>query len=274
MESKKYNFKVIKSGEITEIYAYENCRIKNIFNEDDEINKQALKNKYLMKSKTGEVDRQLSSGQEEIEIDGEVYKRLLVNVYRTRRDLKRLINANIGQHAYKEKFLTLTFDRDVTRDEALDEFKKFNKRMRYYYGDYEYIGVIELTEKMRIHFHIIMFGLDFIRKKEVQATWRNGWVKINAVDDYYDLANYIVKYIEKTLTEENFIDKHKKFYFNSKKLLKPVEVLYEDQEVEQLQEFLEETSYMISEYEYDSEHVGYVKYYKFKKIKVRGENDF
>ncbi|MEG0408805.1 MAG: hypothetical protein RR623_08035, partial [Bacilli bacterium] len=96
----RYTFKVIKSGNITEIYAYETDQYKNlkvleIENEED--TKKA--EQEVIKSK---VKIELSNMQQV----NEDYVRRAENIKQIKKKLKRLVNANVGQYKCSDKFLT------------------------------------------------------------------------------------------------------------------------------------------------------------------------
>lgn len=263
-----YRFRVIKSGGVTEIYAYSADREKIIKSEEQIEEETIAKLKAKMNPKTGEI-KEPKKLKVEVEAEKEKaknYKRLPASVQRTRSNIRRLIDANVAQYDEMEKFLTLTFDRDVSREEAMTEFKQFVQRLKYYYGSkFKYIGVIELQKSGRIHFHVILFGLPYIRQKELDKIWDNGRVDIRAVTDYKDLSGYVVKYIQKTLSSSNFIPKHKKFYICSRGLIKPEELLIEDEY--ELVEMLEDAGRQVCSVEFHSEFVGDVRYSKFQQTK-------
>lgn len=212
IEIEEYGYKIIQSGNIIEIYKYENKRYK-IHKPDN------LKDKEIsIKQDTKNND---NCDQE--------YNRKLQTIYNTRRKLKRTINANVGQYKpYKDKFITLTFKEFLTREEVIQCFKLFNKRLRHHYPNYnyQYIAVIEKGTKStkRLHMHCLFFGLPYIDIKIFQKIWQYGNVNMKALQNYGDVANYILKYIEKTLRDTTYIPKGKKFYITSMGLLKAQEI--------------------------------------------------
>lgn len=146
--------------------------------------------------------------------------------------MRRIINANHGQYpGCSTKFLTLTFREHITEvEQANHEFKKFIKRLNYKFFDsgnsnLRYLAVPEYTKKGRIHFHVVLFNLPFIRWKMIEDTWKNGFIKINRCEDVTNLGAYVSKYITK---ESNQRLKGKKRYFCSRNLFKPVELINEE----------------------------------------------
>lgn len=273
MMDKKYKYKVIVAGTITEIYAYGDEQIKKIKSKEQMEYEDVEKQKKKVNPITGEIRHDIFAKEIKIESDL-AYSRKKENIQKTKVNLRRLIDANIGMYEEMEKFLTLTFDEDVTREYALDELKKFMKRLRYLHNkkEFKYIAVIELTKKGRIHFHLILFNLPYIKKKEISEIWRHGYVQINSIYRYYDLATYVVKYIKKTLTTENFIPKYKKFFLTSKNMYKPKEYYLEDDD--DIEEVLEDAGRKMCEFEFESEFVGEVYYSKFQQYREVDETMF
>ncbi|WP_253643548.1 hypothetical protein [[Clostridium] innocuum] len=106
------------------------------------------------------------------------------------------------------------------------KFKAFNRRLKKIYCDYKYIAVIERGSKgtERLHIHCLFFGLPYIPYETISEIWRYGHVDIRAIDEHGDVAGYILKYVEKTLTDDSYIPKGKKFYFTSQGLKQPKEL--------------------------------------------------
>lgn len=204
---KPYIVKCVKSGKILETYVYESPQFKKIGKDKANI-KTGIK-----KSKKKCTD--------------ENYKREDKSVYKTKRMLKRLINANIGMYPETDKFITLTFKDFKSREQVLTDFRNFIRRLSDRYKGYKYIAVIERGTKStkRLHLHCLFFGLPYVPREEFQAIWSYGGVDMRAIEDYNDVANYIMKYVKKTLEDGSFIPKGKKFYTHSKGMYEP-EVYY------------------------------------------------
>lgn len=218
-----YTYKVVLNGKVIEIYEYTAEKQKILKNESVE--------------KPVEEKQESIAKKKQVEETKE-YHRKLRTVYRTKQSLKRLINSNIGQYAEKDKFITLTFEKYLERDEVIKCFKLFNKRLRYKYPniDYQYIAVIERGTQgtKRLHLHTLFFGLPYIPSSEFADIWIYGVIDIKAIDEYNEIANYVLKYIEKTLTDDNYIPKGKRFYITSKGLKKPSVVYLDDVGLQQL----------------------------------------
>lgn len=253
-EYKGYNFKIIKSGDITEIYAYA-----------DELVKKFGKN--VEKPFTEEeVKKDIVDLKKEEKEEKEYYRRKS-DIAETRKKLKRLIYANVGQYEEQDKFITLTFAEYPTREKVVKEFREFKRRFQYKYGKlFEYIAVIErgTSGTERLHIHMIVFGLPYIEHKELEKIWKNGYVYINAIYLMNDVAEYMTKYLDKTL-EDGYIPKGARFYFPSKNLKKPqVEYLSDNEMYDYVNQV--DVGNVIYNFSFDSKYVGICNYTKYKKM--------
>ena len=82
----------------------------------------------------------------------------------------------------------------------------------------------------------------------------------------------MIKYVEKTLIDDNYIGKGKKFYFTSQNLNKPVESFCTLAEAVKLINNYEEIypdKVSICDFEFDSVHVGKCRYIKINNPKAR-----
>lgn len=139
-------------------------------------------------------------------------------------EIARLIDCNFDAST---KFLTLTFRDNLTDIKAANaEFSKFLKRLNYRIykskaSRLRYLAVWERQRRGAIHYHVVLFGFPYMPKRELQAVWGHGFVKVNriAVDQRMNVGRYISKYFSKDV-EDGY--KLKKF-FTSHNLEKPVE---------------------------------------------------
>lgn len=147
---------------------------------------------------------------------------------RARKDVRRTVNANIGQYGdeFRAKFVTLTFKEHITElSQANYEFMKFIKRLNYeMYGtkkaNIKYTAVPEFTKAGRVHYHVIFYNLPYIKADKVADIWGNGYIKINAIENVDNVGAYVSKY----MTKDNDAIVGQKSYFNSRGLLKPKEI--------------------------------------------------
>lgn len=242
----KHTCKVVKSGAITEIYVYDKPQFKTI-------KQSKIKN-----------DKKAKKKENKIKINEE-YTRQERTINRTKRDLKRLIYANIGQYKETDKFITLTFKDEPTRDEVFAKFKQFNRRLKNKYNyDYQYVAVIERGTKntKRLHLHCLFFGLPYIAQRELQDIWQYGIVDVRKISDFYDIAKYVVKYISKTLGDSTYIPKGKKAYTTSHGLKKPIEEYKNDEEV--INDLKDKEFKILYTSRYNNEYQGDYSYYKIQ----------
>lgn len=193
-----YNKKIVISGKQIEVYEYENEVIYGY--------------KDVKKTSRG---RSVVASDENKEINRDKV------LQRARRDLRRIINSNCEEYS---KFVTLTFADNVDDlDYCNNEFKKFIKRLNYYYKiKLKYSTVIEFQKRGALHYHCIFYNLT--QKLDLNVfskIWGNGFVKVNKIDNIDNVGAYICKYMTKTDDDRLF---GRKMYFNSRGLKKPTEI--------------------------------------------------
>ena len=243
---KTYYKKAIVSGHVIEIYQYE----KPVYS-DYELNK--IRQHEGRRQETSEDNKQKN-------------REKCSN--RAARTVRRLVNSNI---AINSKFLTLTFADHVTDlKKANYEFKKFKQRFEYYLGvRIKYLCVPEFTKKGRIHYHVVLFNLPFVKNKTLQSIWSNGFIKINKIDNCDNVGAYVSKYMTKA--NEQMIEE--KSYFTSRNLEKPLEIVNE-KEIEILADSLSPTDvvYLNS---FVNDYLGLVNYTQYnikEQVKLNNIN--
>ena len=243
---KTYYKKAIVSGHVIEIYQYE----KPVYS-DYELNKI----------------RQHEGRRQEASEDNKQKNREKCS-NRAARTVRRLVNSNI---AINSKFLTLTFADHVTDlKKANYEFKKFKQKFEYYLGvRIKYLCVPEFTKKGRIHYHVVLFNLPFVKNKTLQSIWSNGFIKINKIDNCDNVGAYVSKYMTKD--NEQMIEE--KSYFTSRNLEKPLEIVNE-KEIEILADSLSPTDvvYLNS---FVNDYLGLVNYTQYnikEQVKLNNIN--
>ena len=252
--------KIIQSGDIIEIYEYSEGYLKGYKLSENEIN-----NRSCSENNQDDTDSRERS------------------LKRAKANLRRLINANVGQYGkeFTAKFLTLTF-RDNVQDikQANYEFTKFIQRLNYLVfgtkkANLKYTCVVEFQKRGAIHYHVILYNMPFTKHKIIEEIWSNGFIKINKIDDIDNVGAYVAEYLgqaEKGQGHDVEDDrlKGKKSYFSSKGLFKPVEIT-DKKIVEQVASALplENLTYSAT---YENEHVGTITYKQYnlksKNIKV------
>ena len=200
-ESSHMFSKIVQSGEVVEAYIYSNS-IK------------------VGHKREHEVGRRKKS-----DLDDEGLEKRSDSMYRSRREVRRLIWSNQGKYT---KFITLTYkETELDVDRVGKHIKSFVKAMRRKGYDMKYLGVLEHQtargekegNEGSWHIHMVLFIEEFIPKEVIEKCWPHGFVDINAIDDVRNLGAYVCKYI----TKENNAEFGKHVYFVSRGLKRPEE---------------------------------------------------
>lgn len=229
--------KVIISGNVIEVYQYEKLITYNGTYKDIE--------KKEIEKGDREEEKNIYSGK------------------RARENIRRLALANFS-NTQNAKFLTLTFAYDCKNiDFTNKEFNKFIKRLRYRFGDFKYIAVIEFQDKNRegvIHYHILN-NLQYVPYDDLLEIWGHGWIWVNRINHVDNIGAYLVKYMgKKELGGRDRRLKGKKAYFTSRNLKKPV-ILHGQKAFEILKTL--ENKKVVFTNSYESEYLGRIIYKEF-----------
>jgi hypothetical protein len=122
----------------------------------------------------------------------------------SRRRLLHLMN-RMDTRGIRTSFLTLTFaSAKTTAKAAKAALKRFTERVKYKYGaSVSWIWRLEFQERGAPHFHLITFGLPFIKQAQLQTIWTQctkeelSIVHIQRVKNSKHLISYVAKYIAK-----------------------------------------------------------------------------
>lgn len=186
---------------------------------------------------------------------------------RARQEVRRIVNANVGAYGehFTAKFLTLTFGDNVTDlDQAHYEFKKFIQRMNYLIfgaksGNLRYTAVVQFQERGAVHYHVIIYNIPFVKWKEIESTWRNGYVWINKIDDVDNVGAYVCRYMTKEVDDERL--RGRKCYFNSRGLFKPV-IIEDERKAEMIKRSLPKEKRTVS-VTYENDYTGNTVYEQY-----------
>ena len=251
--------KIVQSGDIIEIYDYSKGYLK------------------------GYENTRTDSGRKKGVVSDDYDKHRKQVLQRAKRDLRRLINANVGQYGkeFTAKFLTLTFKENVQDiKQANYEFKKFIKRLNYkLYGtkkaNLKYTTVIEFQKRGAIHYHTILYNMPYLKADEIANIWENGFIKINKIDEVDNVGAYVGEYLGQAekgqgKSAEDDRLRGQKTHFSSRGLFKPVEIT-DKKIVEQVTAALlnEKATYSAT---FENEHLGNITYkqYNLKKLISKG----
>lgn len=186
---------------------------------------------------------------------------------RARQDIRRIVNANVGAYGddFTAKFLTLTFADNVTDiEKANTEFKRFVKRMNYHLfgtkkGNLRYTVVPEFQDRGSVHYHVIIYNIPYTKSEYIEKIWKNGFIKINKIDNVNNVGAYICKYLTKANDDDRL--KGKKCYFNSRGLYKPIEIT-DEKKAEKIKGSLPEEK-KVYDREYENEYTGKTVYKQY-----------
>ncbi len=215
MGKEYYNTKVIETVDFIEMWLYIDDGI--MYNHGDKNNQDELDNfDYSSKENISKQDSKASTHYEKL-------KRLQRYYENMRWEISRLIDCNFDD---KTKFMTLTFKENIQDiDFSNNEFTNFIRRLNYkLYGVkkamLKYIAVWEKQKRGAIHYHIIFFDFPFVKAKQLEKIWGNGYIKINKidVDSKENRGRYLSKYFSKDVDEKDY---KKKSFFKSQNLKKP-----------------------------------------------------
>lgn len=256
----RVNYKVIKSGNVVELIHYSEGYLKGF----SKTKSSGSKNRDHQKE--GEEKENKEILEKEKESEESIRTR---SSKRAAKKLIRIINANANQYGKNltSKFLTLTFGEDVKDLEVANkEFTGFVRRLNYsIYKErknrLKYTAVWELTEKGRIHYHVIFYNMPFIKIDKIVKIWKNGIAYINAIDKVDNIGLYIAKYMSKP--DERYLQekfKDKKRYFSSTGLKEFIEITDPDLVMQAIIEIFARDENPKYEYEFDSENLGLITY--------------
>lgn len=233
-----YNKKLIKSGDVYEVYDYERA------------------------VHFGETRSPLGRGKQANEEGKKENRKKTLNKAKTM--IRRLINANVNAWGETPKFLTLTFADNVQDvKQANYEFKKFRQRLEYMLKfSLKYVVVVEFQKRGAVHYHAVFFNLPYIDNELIAQVWKQGFIKINRIEDVDNIGAYVTKYMTKDDYEESKSDRlvGQKSYFTARNLKKPVEVV-DKKEIERIESTLKDKK--VYESEIQNDYVGLINYKQY-----------
>ncbi len=233
-----YNQKLIKSGDVFEVFEYE---------------------KYI---KCGESHNVQGRRCEASESDQKEHRKKTLSKAKT--TIRRLINANVNAWGEKPKFLTLTFADNVQDIKTANyEFKKFRQRIEYKLKiKLKYVVVVEFQKRGAIHYHAIFFNLPYIAAELLASIWANGFIRVNRIDEVDNVGAYVTKYMTKQEYSEEKTDRLKgqKSYFTSRGLKQP-EIIYDEKEIEQVRTAL--SRHQVYNSLFENDYLGMIKYTQY-----------
>lgn len=181
---------------------------------------------------------------------------------RAKKTLRRRINANAND---LNKFVTLTFkENEKDLDYCNYEFKKFIERLKYWCEKkdiiFKYVVVVEFQKRGAVHYHMLC-NLPYIRFKELHEIWGNGFVKINRIDRVDNVGAYVVKYMEKDMSDKRL--EGRRSFFSSRNLRKPLEITKKEEVQTLASSPLLKDKKPVYQTEFDNEYLGSVTYKQY-----------
>jgi len=257
-----YRQKLIRSGDLIEVYNYEQAiRINH-------------KRKRRQNKKRPKVPEVKESEEEKENKEHNRFKRNEFSFRRTRANIVRLVNSNPDLKV----FITLTFDDKKSSDGSFTDitkcnliFSNFIKRLKRQYpdllylavpefqGDYYFRSKIKKEHGGNIHYHVLS-NLSYIDSKKLEKIWSYGFIKINNIRHVSRVGLYVAKYIAKELFDGRLAGKKK--VFCSRQLIKP-EVLIGAKAREYFNSLKSPPELLLDKH-YHSDYVGEVRYRLFK----------
>lgn len=125
---------------------------------------------------------------------------LLSEVRKSLGRLRDLLNTNIID-VKSCKWVTLTYEENMTDAKKLyEDFKNFNKRMRYYLKDnpYEYIVAMEPQGRGAWHAHMVMIfegNAPYIANDIMSKIWGHGFTTTKKLEDVDNVGAYLTAYL-------------------------------------------------------------------------------
>lgn len=239
-----YDSKVIYSGDIVEIYMYNNGVFKGL----------NTNNKNGRNGNGNITDEERAKNRE-------------MTLSRARKEFMRTVNANVGRYGdIRPKFVSFTFDDNVEDlKEANVIWGKFIKRLNYYvYGkkcsQLQYGGVPQFQERGAVHYHVIFFNLPYVNNKELARIWGQGFIKINAIDNVNNVGAYVCRYMNRDFDDDRL--KGKKCYFFSRGVKRPKEIYLDYDDLDKLKKSLPDKA-RCYEAEFQNDYVGIIKYEQY-----------
>lgn len=277
-----YNIKILKSGKYTECYIYNSKTLSRKENKEKETTLKEVLNSWVLETlqeESKDIDITLTDKQvQALERLQKEKNKTNKSIKKSKQKLRRTINSNLNQYKELDKFLTLTYGyTQQDRDIAYHDLKMFIKQLRRKFPDnnIKCISVMEkqngdrIKDKIKLptenlHWHILVFNMPYVDQSILTKWWGKGFIWINALYKYKDIAGYLVNY----LGDDELLNlKNKRSYTTSKGLKKPLEIITED--YEEISKLLnEQERKMIYNVNYDTEHSGNVTYIKFENYEI------
>lgn len=235
-KEKLCNVRIITSNNRIEVYKYNNFSFKKGHSTNNEA------------GRSGKLD----TTDDEKEVNTKINRKATLT--EARNDIIRLIKCNESDMV---TFCTLTFAKDISYEASKIHLRKFFRRLNDKYPQLKYLWVLELTQALRPHYHVLLnidFGIKYkakyekkseehklIEKQFAEKYWKNGFVDLKNLkaDGVSNVALYVSSYLVKDLLEIEELNGQRVYGYSHKTMNKPTEFCYWSNET--LEEFLKST---------------------------------
>lgn len=123
--------------------------------------------------------------------------------------LRDYLNTNVTD-VTRCRWVTLTYAENMTDTKRLySDFKKFNMRLRYLIGHYEYIVAYEPQERGAWHMHMVMLfkgKAPYISNEEMSDAWGFGFVTVKKLEQVDNVGAYLTAYLADMEVSEDDYD--------------------------------------------------------------------
>lgn len=193
--------KIIQSGEYTEIYNYE-------------------KDHVIQKHQIGTRNNRKKS------VSTKKHKRTSSSIQRAKAAFFRLVQSNLERDRLP-LLLTFTVLQNTRIEDAYDFFQRFAKKVRRFYGTFNYISVPEWQpDSGKIHFHCLVFSdlpqWNERMERNFQRLYLRGYVdSMRAYNSSSRIAGYMAKYMVKALEDDRL--GNRRAYSSSHTIKRPLQ---------------------------------------------------
>ena len=237
-----YDFKIIKSGRVVEVYDYKTKRMVRGYKRRPRTSQPKPRQpcydlRYLDQEQIEQIDV-FKYAKEVKKAKDDQTQKAEFSISRTQKNIRRITNSN----PQLKKFLTLTFA------ESMPELKKANYLFKLAMNRvltgkpyFQYISIVEFQKDIdyhgrvkpeggSVHYHLLCNIQTIIKRDRFEwerwfqkRYWKYGFVKIKDVKTVDNMGAYFCKYLSKDMYDKRMFGKKK--YFCSRTLKRPVEMI-------------------------------------------------
>lgn len=205
-----YNVKVVDCGSYSQIYIYENKKLRRKKEKSPELE--------LKKYKVESIVQSTTKPENDICIQPNIEFR---NIIRSKLECQRLAKSNINDW---QTFITLTFEENIQDIKTANKrFKYFIDKIRRIKSDLKYLCIPEFQRRGAVHYHMLSNisvndnTLIYSQKDNPQFKhikfWKEGFDSIEVMrGDVKKIIGYISKYMTKEI--DNRLFGHRRYFYS------------------------------------------------------------